>query len=172
MVADLEPAVRPVNWSTHELAASVGLPQMYNMAKRAAHPQFRHGKSMRVERDLEATLPPKNSVIRQAELTGRDRPGRRGSVERKDLEVVQRWRMGRERHEKQQETNRDKYERARRRKVEMAKKEFLREAQEKSDAVEDAFAAEMDNEDAMDTFTVREKGKMADIPEQDQRKQE
>ena len=54
----------------------------------------------------------------------------------------------------------------------MAKKEFLREAQEKSDAVEDAFAAEMDNEDAMDTFTVREKGKMADIPEQDQRKQE
>ncbi|GAA5987685.1 hypothetical protein JCM5350_008067 [Sporobolomyces pararoseus] len=141
----------PVNWSVHELAASIGLPQMYHMAKRATHPHFRHPEAQ-VERDLEATLPPKSSMIRRAELTGRDRPGRRGSTERKDLEVVQRWRMGRERVEKEQENNRDKYEAARRRKAERIKQQV----KEKSDAIEDAFAAEITNEEAMDTFTVRE----------------
>ncbi|GAA6006496.1 hypothetical protein JCM11491_004984 [Sporobolomyces phaffii] len=146
----------PVNWSAHELLASVKLPQMYRFAKHAAHPRTRHAQA-RAERDLEATLPPKVSVIRRAELTGRDRPGRRGSTERKDLEVVQRWRVGRERIEKQQEENRDKYVVARKRRVEQAKQEV----KAKSDAIQDAFAAEIDNEEAMDTFAVRGKGDWA-----------
>lgn len=146
------PCDSPVNWSAHELLASVKLPQMYRFAKHAAHPRTRHAQA-RAERDLEATLPPKVSVIRRAELTGRDRPGRRGSTERKDLEVVQRWRVGRERIEKQQEENRDKYVVARKRRVEQAKQEV----KAKSDAIQDAFAAEIDNEEAMDTFAVRGK---------------
>ncbi|GAA5947353.1 hypothetical protein JCM3765_001637 [Sporobolomyces pararoseus] len=153
----------PVNWSLHELAASIGLPQMYHMAKRATHPHFRHPEA-KVERDLEATLPPKSSMIRRAELTGRDRPGRRGSTERKDLEVVQRWRMGRERVEKEQENNRDKYEAARRRKADRIRQQV----KEKSDAIEDAFAAEIMNGEAMDTFTVREEGEREESPQRKQ----
>ncbi|GAA5904004.1 uncharacterized protein JCM6883_002052 [Sporobolomyces salmoneus] len=155
----------PVNWSAHELAASVGLPQMYHMAKRATHPKFRHSENAQAERDLEATFPSKNNVILRAELTGRDRPGRRRSNERKDLEVIQRFRLGNERREKQEETNLDKYEKMRRQEVERIKKEYEREAKEKSKAIEDAFDAEMNNEEAMDTFEVKDQEKKTDEPE-------
>ncbi|GAA5931669.1 uncharacterized protein JCM15063_001532 [Sporobolomyces koalae] len=136
----------PVNWSTYELAASVGLPQMYRLMRRAAHPKSRHTQA-EYEHDLEATLPQAVSVMGRAEMSRQDRPGRQGSTERKDLEVVQRWRMGKARVDRQQETNREKYEAVKRRNLAQMKQD----AQARLDAIDGAHEAQENNEEALDT---------------------
>jgi len=120
---------------------------MYHLAKRAAHPKARH-KQAQAERDLEATLPTdgrRANIIRRAEFTGQERPGRKGSTERKDLEVVQRWRRGRDKVEKQNDYNRGKYEEARKKSIERQK----RQVKERSDAIQSAFAAELENDEVV-----------------------
>ncbi|GAA6062008.1 hypothetical protein JCM10212_006083 [Sporobolomyces blumeae] len=125
----------PVNWSSHELAASVGLPQMHRMVKYATDPKLRRARRQ-PERDLEATLPP--GVLQRAELTGRQRPGRRGSTERRDLEVIQRWRRGKEKVGQQEFESKERYEEARRKSADRARSRW----REREAAVREAYAAE------------------------------